>query len=598
MTGYPDDHSNSPVKAWARALKMTAPIAQNPSVTFPVVIENLAERFDSALALISERECLTYRGLAERSNQYSHWALEQGLSGGDVVCLLMSNCPEYMAIWLGISSIGATVSLVNTNLMGESLAHSINIVAPKHIIVGAELADTLAAVGQQLDSEVQCWVHGESSHDFRRIDEVIQQCSSDSVHGSERRPPSIMDLALYIYTSGTTGLPKAAKVSHFRLMQWSHWFAGMMDTRRSDRMYNCLPMYHSVGGVVAMGAALVNGGSVLIRQRFSASRFWDDIVEWDCTLFQYIGELCRYLINSAPHPREMEHGIRLCCGNGLRPDVWEKFKRRFRIPRILEFYAATEGNFSLYNCEGKLGAIGRVPSFLAHRFPVTLIKCDIETGEPVRSSEGFCIFCSANETGEAIGKILEDGSGRGSQFEGYTDKDASDRKVLRNVFVNGDAWFRTGDLMRKDERGYFYFVDRVGDTFRWKGENVSATEVAETISACSGVIEAVVYGVTIPGTEGRAGMAAVTTSRDFDLITFRQHLAVRLPEYARPLFLRIREEIETTPTFKPKKQELVREGYDPAVTADAIYFNDRVSQSLVKVDAILYERLQTGNVRL
>jgi fatty-acyl-CoA synthase len=228
---------------------------------------------------------------------------------------------------------------------------------------------------------------------------------------------------------------------------------------------------------------------------------------------------------------------------------------------------------------------------------VVLIKCDIKPGEPVRSSEGFCIPCSANEPGEAIGKIL-DGSGRGSEFEGYTDKDASDRKVLRNVFVKGDAWFRTGDLMRKDERGYFYFVDRVGDTFRWKGENVSTTEVTETISACPGVIEAVVYGVTIPGTEGRAGMAAVIASRDFDMITFRQHLALRLPEYARPLFLRIRQEIEMTPTFKPKKQDLSRESYDPAVTADAIYFNDRISQSFVRVDAILYERIQTGNVRL
>ena len=288
-----------------------------------------------------------------------------------------------------------------------------------------------------------------------------------------------MDRALYIYTSGTTGLPKAANVSHFRLMQWSHWFAGMMDTRPNDRMYNCLPMYHSIGGVVAIGAPLVNGGSVVIRERFSASHFWDDVVEWNCTLFQYIGELCRYLVNSPPHPREAEHRLRLCCGNGLRPDVWEEFKRRFRIPQILEFYAATEGNFSLYNCEGKPGAIGRIPSFLAHRFPMALVKFDIETGEPIRNEEGFCIRCSANEVGEAIGKILDGGSSPGSRFEGYTDKEASDRKILRNVFMNGDAWFRTGDLMRRDENGYFYFVDRVGDTFRWKGENVSTTEVAD-----------------------------------------------------------------------------------------------------------------------
>ena len=597
MTIDSDESSNSPLKAWVRALEMTAPIARNTSVTFPVLIEILADRFGATLALLSDRECLTFRALAERANQYARWAVGQGLAAGDVVCLLMPNCPEYMAIWLGITRARGIVSLLNTNLTGDSLAHSINLVAPKHVIVGADLVDSFAAVSPRLAPGVKSWAHGQGTQGFPRIDHEIQRIAGDRLESFECPPPSIMDTALYIYTSGTTGLPKAAKVSHFRLMQWSHWFAGMMDTRSSDRMYNCLPMYHSIGGVVATGATLVNGGSVVLRQRFSASHFWDDVVKWNCTLFQYIGELCRYLVNSPPHPREAEHRLRLCCGNGLRPDVWDEFKRRFRIPQILEFYAATESNFSLYNCEGKPGAIGRIPSFLAHRIPVALVKFDIETGEPIRNEEGFCIRCSANEVGEAIGKIL-DGASSGSRFEGYTDKEASDRKILRNVFVNGDAWFRTGDLMRKDESGYFYFVDRVGDTFRWKGENVSTTEVADLISAYPGVIEAVVYGVAIPGTEGRAGMAAVVVSEDFGLVAFRQHLAERLPEYARPLFLRIRGEIEMTATFKPKKQDLSREGYDPAVTADVIYFNDRVRQSFVKLDAVLYERLQTGNVRL
>jgi len=379
-------------------------------------------------------------------------------------------------------------------------------------------------------------------------------------------------------------------------MQWAHWFAGMMDTRPSDRMYNCLPMYHSIGGVVATGATLVNGGSVMLAERFSASRFWDDVTEWNCTLFQYIGELCRYLVHSPPHPREANHRIRLCCGNGLRGDIWQDFQRRFRIPQILEFYAATEGNFSLYNSEGKPGAIGRLPSFLTHRSPVALIKFDVDTGNPVRDEKGFCISCSANEVGEAIGKILD--SHWGGRFEGYTDKQASERKVLRDVFVNGDAWLRTGDLMRKDESGYYYFIDRVGDTFRWKGENVSTMEVGDTISGCPGVIEAIVYGVAIPGTEGRAGMTAIVVSQDFDLIAFRQDLAERLPEYARPLFLRVRSAIEMTATFKPKKQELLRDGYNPAVTGDAIYFYDCTREAFVMLDAVLYERIQTGDVRL
>jgi fatty-acyl-CoA synthase len=379
-------------------------------------------------------------------------------------------------------------------------------------------------------------------------------------------------------------------------MQWSHWFAGMMDTRASDRTYNCLPMFHSIGGIVATGATLVNGGSVVLRPRFSASRFWDEIAEWDCTLFHYIGELCRYLVNSPPHPRETEHRIRLCCGNGLRKNIWEPFTQRFRIPRVLEFYAATEGSFSLYNCEGEPGAIGRIPPFLAHRFPVPLIKSDLATGAAIRDSEGYCIACGADEIGEAIGRI--DNAPHGSRFEGYTDESASERKIIRNVFAKGDVWFRTGDLMRKNARGYFYFVDRMGDTFRWKGENVATIEVEDTISAFPGVTEAVVCGVTIPGTEGRVGMASIVVDRDFDLAAFRQHLAEHLPEYARPLFLRLPDKLELTATFKPKKQELMRQGYDPTASADAIFFDDRVKGAFVPLDPLLYHRIQSGQLRL
>jgi fatty-acyl-CoA synthase len=278
--------------------------------------------------------------------------------------------------------------------------------------------------------------------------------------------------------------------------------------------------------------------------------------------------------------------------------VWDEFKRRFRIPQILEFYAATESNFSLYNCEGKPGAIGRIPPFLAHRLPVTLVKFDIKTGEPTRSQEGFCIRCSVNEVGEAIGKILPGPSDLGSRFEGYTDKRDSEKKLLRDVFEEGDSWFRTGDLMRKDESGYFYFVDRVGDTFRWKGENVSTSEVSETISTFAGIVEASVYGVAIPGQEGRAGMAAIVSAGAVDLAGLRAHIAARLPEFAHPLFLRVRDEIEITATFKHKKNDLMREGYDPAGTADPIYFNDRRRGAFVSLDRALHERIQAGQLRL
>jgi fatty-acyl-CoA synthase len=591
--------TQSPAKAWLRALELTAPIAIHPGRIFSTVIEEIADTVDGeAPALLSDRESLTYRALAERSNRYARWALAQGLARGDVVCLLMPNRPEYMAIWLGITRAGGVVALLNTNLSGPSLAHCINIVAPKHVIVAAELIDPLTAALSHLTGAATIWAHGAGHDEFPRIDRDVERQAGRKLEGAECRPLTIEDRALYIYTSGTTGLPKAAVVSHARLMQWSHWFAGMMDTCSSDRMYNCLPMYHSVGGVLATGAVLVGRGSVVIRESFSAREFWHDVVRWDCTLFQYIGELCRYLLHTGSLPDEAKHRIRMCCGNGLRPDVWSDFKTRFRIPQIFEFYAATEGNVSLFNIEGRPGALGRIPSYLAHRFPATLVTFDVERDEPVRNEQGFCTRCAPNEVGEAIGQILKDSSNVGGRFEGYISKEASEKKILRNVFEPGDAWFRTGDLMRKDEKGFFYFVDRIGDTFRWKGENVATSEVSEAICAFPGVKQANVYGVAVPGTDGRAGMATLVADDGLDLAAFRTHLINRLPEYARPLFLRIRSEIEVTATFKYTKNDFVRQGYDPVATTDIIYFNATEGSAFVRLDEALCHRINTGQIRL
>ena len=592
----PAARRDSPAQAWSRALELTATIADNPDRLLSTVIDELAALCPAAPALLSDRESLTYRALAEQSNRYARWALDQ-LAKGDVVCLLMPNRPEYMAIWLGITSVGGVVGLLNTNLTGPSLAHCINVASPRHMIVDAELMDALITALPDVAGSATIWTHGTDHREFPRIDRDIERRSGDTLSVTERRPPTIEDRALYIYTSGTTGLPKAAIVSHARVMQWSHWFAGMMDVRAGDRMYNCLPMYHSVGGVLATGAVLVGGGSVVIRDRFSVREFWNDVVRWDCTLFQYIGELCRYLLHGEPHPLENAHRIRLCCGNGLRADVWDVFKSRFRVPRILEFYAATEGNVSLFNVEGKPGAIGRIPFFLAHRFPAVLVRFDVEAGEPIRNEQGLCVRCAPNEVGEALGRILEDQSNIGSRFDGYTTADASEKKILRNVFEPGDAWFRSGDLMRQDEKGYFYFVDRIGDTFRWKGENVSTFEVSAAIAEFPGVTQAIVYGVAVPGAEGRAGMAALVADGRIDLAAFRRHLIERLPEYARPLFVRMQSEIDVTSTFKYTQTDLVRQGHDPLATSDVIYFNDPQRQSLVRLDQPLYDRINAGQVR-
>jgi len=375
-------------------------------------------------------------------------------------------------------------------------------------------------------------------------------------------------------------------------------FAGVMDTRADDRMYDCLPMHHTAGGVVAIGAALIAGGSVFIREKFSAREFWDDIVAHDCTLFQYIGELCRYLAEAPPHPRERAHRLRLACGNGLRPDVWGRFQSRFAIPRILEFYAAIEGNVNLFNFDGRPGAVGRVPWFLKHRFPIEIVRFDVETGAAIRNAQGLCEPAPNGEAGEAIGQILRDPAKANMRFEGYADPAENGHKILHDVFAAGDAWFRSGDLMRQDADGYFYFIDRVGDTFRWKGENVSTTEVSETITGFPGVHEANVYGVEVAGCEGRTGMAAIVCDRDLDLAALRAYLAARLPDYARPLFLRIRDTIEVTATFKQKKLDLAAQGFDPAKTDDAIFFDDPREHAFVRLNGALYDKIVSGEVRL
>jgi fatty-acyl-CoA synthase len=378
----------------------------------------------------------------------------------------------------------------------------------------------------------------------------------------------------------------------------SYAFAGVMNTRASDRMYDCLPLYHTAGGLLATGALLVDGGSVVIRDKFSAREFWDDVVRWDCTCFQYIGELCRYLLNAPPSPQERAHRLRLACGNGLRPDVWAQFKERFRIPQIIEFYAATEGNVSLFNFDGKEGAVGRLPWWMAARFPTKIVRFDRERQQPVRDERGFCIECEVDEPGEVVGKIIKDASKPGQRFEGYADATETDRKILHDVFEKGDAWFRTGDLMRKDKDGYFYFVDRIGDTFRWKGENVSTTEVEETIGRFPGILTANVYGVAVPGRDGRAGMAAIVAEDNLNLTALRDYLARQLPEYARPVFLRLRQENDVTTTFKQKKIDIVRDGFDPSRTSDPIYVSDPQRKAFVRLDSALFADINAGRMRL
>ena len=581
--------------AWLRALEWTAQIGRNAVPILPILIEQAAEQYKDASALVTEGETWSYRALAGRMNRYSGWALTNGIANGTVVALLAPNGPEYFAIWLALTRVGAVVALLNTNLSGEALLRCLRSVGARHIIATNGFCELVASLRPFLPKDLRCWAIGGVYEGFARIDPEATFASAGDLRDSS---PALADPALYLYTSGTEGLPKAAAVTHRRLLEWSLWFAAIMNPGPADRLYNCLPMYHAIGGIVGTGALLVNGGSVVLRKRFSAQAFWPEIAKWQCTIFLYIGELCRYLVDRPPDPEENRHQLRLCCGNGLRANIWERFEDRFRIPQILEFYAATEGAVALYNCEGKRGAVGRIPPFLSHRSVVVLIKVETDTGDPLRGSDGLCVRAGANEIGEAIGAITKLGSGGAGRFDGYTDRVASAAKLLTNVFATGDVWFRTGDLMTKDEQGFYHFVDRLGDTYRWKGENVSTSEVAAVIASLEGISEAVAYGVAVPGTEGRAGMAAVIPRTALDLESLWRHISLRLPAYAQPLFLRVTRSLPKTATLRPQKQPLMRDSFNPLATRDPLYFNDRSRQAFVPIDQALHARIVAGEERL
>ncbi len=578
----------SATQAWARALEVTARLMSDPARTLAVVLDDLALRHGDAPAILSSEGGYSFEALAARARRYARWARARGYGPGDVVALLAPNAPDYFAAWVGISRTGAAVALINTNLEGRALAHSLSAAGARALLLAPAYGPAYAGAAAHLELAPQVWP-------LQAAGGLELSAFPDAPLKADWGGATLTDRALLIFTSGTTGLPKAANVSHARVLTWCGWFAGMMDAGPSDRLYNCLPMYHSVGGVVAVGGVLLAGGSVFVRERFSASAFWDEVAAYDCTLFQYIGELCRFLLNAPPHPLERAHRLRLACGNGLREDVWRAFQDRFAVPRVLEFYAATEGSVSLYNVEGRPGAIGRVPPFLAHRFPLALVRHDAETGAPIRDADGRCERCAPDEVGEAIGRIAEARSGAANRFEGYTSAADSEAKVLHDVFAPGDVWFRTGDLMRRDTAGFFYFVDRIGDTFRWKGENVSTAEVSAVLAACPGVSAAAVYGVALPGCEGRAGMAALTTTDGFDLAELARRLVAALPAYARPVLLRLCEALPATGTFKLQTAALAAEGFDPARVADPLFWLE--AGAYQPLTMLGHARLRDGEVR-
>jgi fatty-acyl-CoA synthase len=577
---------------------MTTHIAKNPSPHFPERHRGTGRAaWRRTGAAVATRDLQLTANCSTVRNRYSRWALGETVAKGDTICLLMPNRPEFMAVWLGITRIGGVIALVNTNLIGASLAHCIDIVSPKHVIVAAEFMAQFDAIRPLLKSAPKVWVHGADGE--HRIDTVADSLSGAPLAASERRALTIEDPALYIYTSGTTGLPKAANINHYRVMLACFGFAGMMGTKKI-RPQLCVPAdvpYRR--RLCATGSLLVNGGSVYIRERFSVREFWDDIVNNDCTMMQYIGELCRYLVNAPPNPNETRHKLRLACGNGLRPDIWDEFKTRFRIPLILEFYAGDRRQRADVQSRGQdRRRSAACPGFSKHRFPTALVKFRRRSraAGAQRRRLLYSVRPQRDRRGDRQDRQRRQQAGqplRGLRAaRGHRKEDPAACVLAERHLVP----HRRPDAQGR-ERLFLFSSIASAIPFRWKGENVSTLEVAEAINKFPGIQDTNVYGVAVPGHEGRAGMAAIVC-QDCDLPALYLHLQDSLPEYARPVFVRVRRDLDMTATFKQKKVDLVKQGFDPDTIADPIYFNDPSRRAFIPLDRAVYTSIRAGQTRV
>jgi len=576
-------------------------VYQKRNLTVSQVFQRTVKKHPDKVCMYFEDEKWTFRELDEYSNQLAHFLHSAGFKHGDSVALFMENRLEYVGLWLGCTKIGVVPALINFNLRGKSLMHSISAVSASAVIFGSELSSAINDIQPELTVDIRLFSCGKKFNLVGRSENLQSLMSQQSVHPVPEEVTSKLqfsDKLVYIYTSGTTGLPKAAVVKNSRFYFYCggvYYMNAMYNLKRLV-FYDPLPLYHSAGGVVGIGLMMIFGATVVIRQKFSVRNFWQDCIRYDCNGAQYIGEICRYLLSAPQSPEDRSHNVEIMWGNGLRPSIWQQFTQRFGIKFIGEFYGATEGNSNVLNIESKPGSVGFTSVLLPFVYPVSLIRVD-EEGELIRADSGLCIACRPGETGEFIGKIVMGHPAR--DFQGYIDKVATNSKIIRDVFRKGDMYFRSGDLLYADEFGWMYFVDRMGDTFRWKGENVSTVEVESVISSVLEQVDSVVYGVDVPGMEGKAGMAAIVEDGSkFDLESFLTRLKAELPPYAIPLFLRLVNTIDITGTFKFRKLDLVRDGFNPSNVADPLYFYNASQGRYVKLDQGLYDDIISMRCRL
>ncbi|XP_041838343.1 very long-chain acyl-CoA synthetase-like [Melanotaenia boesemani] len=555
--------------------------------------------YPEKLFIVFGDESYTYTDADKKSNQIAN-ALQAhpGYKAGDTVALFMGNEPAFMFTWLALAKLGSPVAFLNHNIRTKSLLHCFNCCQASVLIAASELKEAVEEVLPSLleqDVTILLMTKHCETPGIESFSDQVEEASDALIPRSLRSHVTFKSPAVYIYTSGTTGLPKAAVVNQNRLLTALAVLSSNGVTPK-DTIYLNLPLYHTAGFVVGFIGPIETGSTIILKRKFSASQFWDDCRKYNVTVVQYIGEVMRYLCSTPKRDNDKDHKVRLAIGNGIRAEVWREFLSRFGNIKILEFYASTEGNVGFVNYAGKIGAVGRV-SFLHQKlFPYTLVKYDTERDEPMRDANGLCIESPKGETGLLVSKITDI-----APFVGYAkNKDQTERKKLRNVLKKGDLYFNTGDLMRIDEDNFIYFQDRVGDTFRWKGENVATTEVSDILTITGCLQEANVYGVQVPGHEGRIGMAAVTVKKDaqFDGSAMYNHVVSYLPSYARPRFVRIQNAVELTGTFKQMKGKLVEQGFDPGCIQDPLYILDDHVKSYIPLTAQFYASIISGSIKL
>jgi len=569
----------------------------DPSSNFLITdeLEQIIDQHENRLAFICDDQQWTYGEFDAYANRVANWAVSAGFAPGDTLALFSRNRLEYVAIWFGLSKVGVYAALVNDLLTGKGLAHCLSVADSKAVLCEPKLIKIAKSSMKHLPEKLPLWTFDGEDHAEKDFDAAINASDDTRPDRSLRANIKARDILLKMFTSGTTGMPKSVKVSHVRAQRYAHSFSAAMGAKKTDRMMMVLPLYHATGGLCGVGTALMNGGALIIERSFSARNFWEIAYRNKATLFTYVGEICRFLINTKPGKFDKKHKIRAMLGNGLRPEVWTVFKQRFGVKTIAEFYGATEGNVGLMNADGKVGAMGRIPWYVKKAFNLELVAHDFETGEVVRKKDGFCQPVKADTTGEAIGRI--DPNDPRFLFEGYGNAKDTKKKILTDVFEKGDRYFRTGDLMRKDRHAYYYFVDRIGDTFRWMAQNVATGEVAAVLSSFAGVQLANVYGVKVPKHDGRGGMAALSIDGALDGKALYNHLQENLPVYARPLFLRLVKNAETTGTYKFKKTELVADGFSLSKIKDPLFIIDNANQDYIPLTKKIEQDIIAGSYR-